>query len=113
MHAERAIWRFESGKTTIIHGLFVADADLSDWYSRVIAFVVTVAESPDFEVVDNGYRRFPGVLVTDGVTAFFRGNPFALWSDVPGELILTHASMGSRIGNELIRSLEALWTTDQ
>jgi hypothetical protein len=103
-------WSFTGGQTTVIQGLAV-EADLSDWYSRVIAFVLTIAESPDFEVVDNGYRRFPEVLVTEGVTAFFRGNSFGLWSDLPGELILTRATMGSRIANELIRSVEALWIT--
>ena len=106
-------WDFAGGKTTIIKGLAATNADLSDWYSQVIAFVETLAGSSDFEVIDNGYVRFPGVLVTDGIDAFFRGNPFQVWSDLPGELILCHGAMGSRNASQLIRSLEALWTPDQ
>ena len=100
-------WDSTGGKTTVIQGLATTDADLSDWYSRVIAFVETVAKSSDFEVADNGYVRFPGVLVTSGIDAFFRGNPFRLWSDLPGELILSHGGMGCRTASQLIRSLEA------
>ena len=102
-------WNFEACPTTIIQGLAATDADMSDWHSQVIAFVVTVAEDSDFEVVDNGYRRFPDVLVTEGVAVFFRGDQFGVWSDIPGELILTHGSMGHRKGAELIGRLKTLW----
>ena len=101
-------WEFTGGKTSVIQGL-TADAEISAWYARVIAFVSKIAESPDFEVVDNGYGRVPGVLVTDGIAGFFRGKRFEVWSDVPGELIFGHCSMGSRMANELIQRLEALW----
>lgn len=102
-------WTFAGGKTTIIQGLEDSNTECSQWYDRVVEFILKVAGSPDFEVKDNGFRRFPGVLVTDGVKGFFRGQPFEVWSDVPGELILRHESMGSRLGNELIPRLEALW----
>ena len=101
-------WEFTGGETTLIQGL-TSDPELADWYARVVAFVSKIAESPDFEVVDNGYRRFPGVLVTGGIIGSFRGTRFAVWSDVPGELIFVHHDMGSRMGNELIRRLDALW----
>ncbi len=101
-------WGFIGGKTTVIRCL-TADAEFSDWYARVIAFVSNIAESPDFEVVDNGYRRVPGVLVTAGIIGFFRGERFEVWSDVPGELIFRHQSMGSRMATELIQRLEVLW----
>ena len=102
-------WTFTGGKTTVIQGLEGADAELADWYYRVVEFISRIAENPDFEVEDNGYRKFPGVLVTDGVKAYFRGKPFEVWSDVAGELILRHESMGYGLGNKLIRRLEALW----
>ena len=114
MHRQSNVprWSFTGGETTVIEGLS-ADAEISDWYDRVVAFILTLDESSDFEVVENRYRRFPSILVTNGITALYRGHRFELWSDVPGELILDHPSMGSRIATELIRSLELLWTADR
>jgi hypothetical protein len=71
-----------------------------------------MAKAEDFGIEDNGYRRFPGVLVTDGVKCYFRGQAFEIWSDVPGEIILRHGTMGSRLGGELINRLGELWSPE-
>jgi hypothetical protein len=102
-------WKFAGGTTTVIDGLEDSDNDLSQWYSRVVEFILRIVEGQDFQVGDNGYRRFPSVLVTEGVKCLFRGNPFEVWSDVAGELILRHEGMGFRLGNELIGRLEEQW----
>ena len=107
--ASAPTWQFAGGKVTIFGGLDDPDADFGKWCSRVVDFVLRIDASLDFEVKDNGFRRYPGILVTNGITGYLRGNPFVIWSDVPGELILCHDSMGSRLGGELIRTLEALW----
>ena len=107
--APESAWTFAGGKTTIVQGLECSNKELTKWFRRVIDFILRIAASADFEVVDNGYRSFPGVLVTNGVKCYFRGTPFEIWSDVPGEIIIRHESMGYRLGNELIGRLEALW----
>ena len=102
-------WKFSGRKTTIVKGLEQSNAELAQWYSRVIEFLLKVAESPDFEIENNGYNRYPGVLVTSGVKGYFRGKPFEIWSDMPGELILRHDAMGTHMARELIRRLKVLW----
>lgn len=102
-------WTFYGGKASVIQGLEGSNAELEQWYTRVIEFVLKIAEEPEFEVEDNGYKRFPGGLVTDGIKCRFLDKPFEMWSDVPGEIILIHESMGFRIGNELICRLEVLF----
>ena len=106
-------WTFNGGKTTIIRELESSNEDFSKWSRRVVEFVLSIAEAEDFDVEDNGYRRFPGVLVTGGVKCYFRGKPFEVWSDVPGEIIVRHESMGSRLGSELISRLEELWLSKE
>jgi hypothetical protein len=105
-------WNFIGGTTTIIQGLDDSKTEFLQWCDRVVEFILKISQSPDFELKDNGYRSFPGVLVTDGVTGLFRGKPFQIWSDVAGEIILKHESMGFRLGNELIGRLEALWSSN-
>ena len=105
-----AKWTFTGGNTTIVSGLEKANTGLAQWEARVCEFIAKIAEVPDFRIKDNGYRRFPGVLVTNGVRGYFRDKPFELWSDVPGELILRHESMGYRLGSELVERLKELWS---
>lgn len=106
----KSAWAFNGGKTTIGQGLESPDREFSQWCSRVVELISKIALSVDFEVKDNGYRRFPGVLVTDGIKCHFRGEQFEVWSDVPGEIIIRHESMGSRLTGELIDRLAGLWS---
>lgn len=107
--ATESVWTFNGGKTTVIQGLAPTNTEWMQWQSCVIKFIAQIAETSDFAIEDNGYRRFPGVLVTSGVKGYFRGEPFEIWSDVQGELILRHDTLGFRLASELIRNLEALW----
>jgi len=100
---------FLGGKTICIGGLDTADAERSQWYSRVAEFVARVSEYPEFKIKDNGCRRFPGVLVNQGIEANFRGRPFEIWSDQAGEIILLQVSMGHRGARELVERLGMIW----
>jgi hypothetical protein len=102
-------WTFTGGKTTVIEGLDGSDTELADWYHRVVEFISKIVESPKFEVKDNGYRKSPGVLVTNGVKVLYRGKPFEVWTDVAGELIFRHEGRGSRLVEELVVRLGRLW----
>lgn len=63
------------------------------WYGKVVSLIqnLEVADGPQID--DNGFRRFPGVLVTEGVKGAFRGHPFSIWSDHPGEILLMHRAV--------------------
>ncbi|MEW6126129.1 MAG: hypothetical protein AB1757_03620 [Acidobacteriota bacterium] len=103
-----ADWVFTGGTTTIIQGIDNSISDYEQWRQRVVQFILKIAESPDFAVKDNGYEKFPEVLV-GGVACFYRGKPFAIFCDLPNELIICHNSLRLQLANDLINELKTLW----
>ena len=101
-------WKFGHDDVTIVR---CADCHLprSEWHQRLLLLLERMRESDEFSVLDNGYRRYPGLLVTDGVKSSFSGQSFSVWSDVPGEIILVHPGMRASIAEQLCNKLSELW----
>jgi hypothetical protein len=66
------------------------------WKSKLVSLVQNLETTPEFQIRNNGYRRFPEVFVTEGVTGLFKGHAFSIWSDHPGEILLKHGSTQCR-----------------
>ena len=79
------------------------------WYQQMILLLERMARSGEFSVSDNGYKRYPGVFVTEGVKGSFNAGSFSVLSDIPGEIILTHAGVRASAAEELCNKLSALW----
>ena len=86
------------------------DMSMEQWYALVVSFIDALQANEDIRIKDNGYHRVPGVLVTDGVTGFFRDRQFSIWSDIPGELILKHQGMGKTMLAELREGFAVSWS---
>jgi len=50
-----------------------AELSYDAWSSNVVSFIESLKNDALFQFRDNGYARFPGVLVTDGVSGSIRG----------------------------------------
>jgi hypothetical protein len=101
-------WKLGHDNVTIV---CAADRHLprSEWHQRLCLLLERMEGAEEFSVVDNGYKRYPGVLVTEGVKSSFSGQSFSVWSDVPGEIILVHPGMRASIAEQLCNKLSELW----
>ena len=101
-------WTFGSDDVTIVR---CAQAHLprDKWYQQMNLLLERMAGSGEFSVLDNGYKRYPGVFVTEGVKGSFSGGSFSVWSDVPGEIILMHAGVRASAVEDLCNKLSDLW----
>ena len=79
------------------------------WHQQITLLLERMAGSSEFSVSDNGYKRYPGVFVTEGVKGSFSAGSFSVWSDVPGEIILIHSGMRASAVEELCNKLADLW----
>lgn len=86
-------WTDSDGDVTVVSGLSHS-ATVDEWTSWVISFIDRIARADGFAIHDNGFHRFPEVLIVEGVGGQFEGHDFRLWSDVSGELVITIVTSG-------------------
>jgi hypothetical protein len=101
-------WRIGADSATILRS---TEAGLSreGWYQQIVALLEVLENDDAFSIVDNGYRRDPGVLVTSGVEVSIGGRSFGIWSDMPGEIILVHPGMRASRVEQICQRLSELW----
>ena len=87
------------------------EATRAVWYERIASVIDALGASNEFQINDNGYRRFPSVLVTEGVKGTFKGNDFAIWSDHPGEILLIHPDVPRSSVELLCNRVRESWLT--
>ena len=63
----------------------------------------------EFQIHDNGYVRFPGVLVIEGVKGTYKGHRFSIWSDIPGEILLRHPDVPRSAVESLCGRIKECW----
>jgi len=101
-------WERTSYRDTFIH-CSTAGATQEQWRSRLVAFVQLLERLPGFRIADNGYQRFLGVSVTPGIDCTFRGHPFRICSDIPGEIIVVHPELPRSLVEPLCEALKECW----
>jgi len=101
-------WERSSYHDTFIH-CATAGATHQQWRSRLVAFVQLLGQAPAFHITDKGYQRFAEVLVTEGIGCIFRGHPFSVLSDIPGEIILMHPELPRSLVEPLCKALKDCW----
>jgi hypothetical protein len=85
------------------------DMPIRAWHRRMVSLIQAMEFMCEFDIRDNGYRRFPSVFVNGGVTGSFKGHRFSVWSDLPGEIILRHPGVPRSQVEPLCRTVEGCW----
>ena len=101
-------WVRSSYDTTVIqcsHDELPPDA----WYEMVVSLIEGLKCTSEFRIHDNGYGKFPGVLVTEGVKGVYTGHAFSIWSDIPGEIVLKHPAVPRSAVEPLCRRVKECW----
>src|SRR6185437_2244214 len=101
-------WQRTNYRETLIY-CPSADVTYEQWRFRLVALLNLLARSPEFRITDNGYQRFPGVLVTEGVQCTFRGHLFRVWSDIPGQILVVHPELPRSLVEPLCNVLKDFW----
>jgi hypothetical protein len=101
-------WTRSSHDTTVIH-CAGDDQTFEIWYETVVSLIESMERTMQFRIHDNGYRKFHGVFVSEGVKGTYNGHDFSIWSDIPGEIILRHPEVPRSAVELLCSRVKECW----